>query len=392
MGQLNTDNYYQTLGVEVTATEDAIKAAYRKLVLQYHPDRAGTDTSAVFIRIQKAYEVLSQPVLREAYNLQLELNEDVDDNFFHVPTRFKSRLIDMHVSTTRVRVGEPFTIIFRCPRRIEGFKLRGLEHFELLKSVQHEMPYHGEIITQIHYVVKTLGEGSFTLGPASAVAGSIEYVSGKATITAAGQYQVATWSQRYWFHKYYPLLLILVAISLPSLIFYNIAVYGIKQPGSATERIYPFGEHGNRLVTGTSPYQSALGEEGHSGQVVVSNGLTNDAVFVLLDQGDVIRYNHFVRAGDQYTVDRVSNGTYRWMVLVGKNWDAGKPSPIEGYAGHFKNGTTIGNVQAGLPDWNITEKETNNTIFYTIYKLELSGKDGNEMLNITTDTGFYILD
>ncbi|CAN5294218.1 hypothetical protein BH09BAC1_BH09BAC1_17190 [soil metagenome] len=393
MGQLNTDTYYQTLGVQATATDDAIKAAYRKLVLRYHPDKStAPEAVAIFTRIQKAYEVLSHPALREMYDRQLALNADVADHYFHVPTRFTSRLIAMHVSTTHVRAGEPFTIIFRCPRRLEGFKLRGLEHFELLKSVEHEMPYQGEIITQVHYVLRTLEEGSFRLGPASAISGTIEYISGETTITAQGAFQEPTWAQRNWFQKYYPVVLILVAIMLPALIFYNISVYGIKQPGSATERLYPFGEPKNRLDTGASPYQSAL-ETGQifNGQVLVKNRLMRDAVFILLDDDQVIKHNHFVRAGDTYTIDHIPTGTYQWVVLSGDKWDAEKASPIDGYFGNFINGTTIGNVQAGLPEWSITEKEANNTIFYTIYKLELKGKKGEETLSIETDTGFYIL-
>ncbi len=393
MGQTNTDNHYQILGVEVTATDEAIKVAYRKLVLRYHPDKsANPETAVIFTRIQKAYEVLSHSTLREAYNRQLALNQDVADNYYHVASRFTSRLIEMHLSTTRVRAQEPFTIIFRCPRRLEGFKLRGLEHFELLKSVQHEMPYQGQIITQVHYVLKAIEEGTFKLGPASGIAGSIEYLSGDTSITASGVYQKPGWAQRPWFQKYYPLALIMVAIMLPSLIFYNISVYGIKRPGE-DERSYPFGDLRDRLDTGASPYQSASSATGpNSGQVVVTNRLQTDVVVVLLDEDNVIMRNHFVRAGDQYTIDRVVDGNYGWMVLQGHKWDAEAAAPVEGYFGNFKDGTTIGNTQAGMPNWNMQDKEANNTIFYTIYKLNLSGKKGQETLNVATDTGFYILD
>lgn len=396
MGSLNTDTYYQTLGLEATATDEAIKTAYRKLVLRYHPDRSTeADAVNIFTRIQKAYEVLSHPALREAYDRQLELNIEVDDNYHKVSTRFVSRLIDMHVSATQVRAGEPFTVLFRCPRRIEGFKLRGLEHFEVLKSVQHEMPYQGKIITQVHFVLRAMEEGSFRLGPASAIAGSMEYRSGQANIIANGWYKQPTWAQRQWFHKYYPIALILVAVMLPSLIFYNIAVYGIKQPGTVTnERVYPFGQRKQGLATGASPYQSAVltGQPLNNGQVTITNARETDAVFLLLDDDEVIKYNHYIRAGDQFILKNIADGTYQWMLISGNNWDAQNPAPVAGYRGNFKSGTTIGSASHGQNAWKFKDKETNNTIFYPIYILELSDKTGEQGFNVKMDVGFYILD
>jgi curved DNA-binding protein len=59
-------NYYSTLGVEKTATQDEIKKAYRKLASQHHPDKGG-DT-AKFQEIQTAYATLSDEQKRAAYD------------------------------------------------------------------------------------------------------------------------------------------------------------------------------------------------------------------------------------------------------------------------------------------------------------------------------------
>ncbi len=48
---------YQILGVEVTATEEEIKKAYRKLAKQHHPDRNSGDAAA-FKEVQEAYDML----------------------------------------------------------------------------------------------------------------------------------------------------------------------------------------------------------------------------------------------------------------------------------------------------------------------------------------------
>jgi curved DNA-binding protein len=59
-------NYYSTLGVEKTATQDEIKKAYRKLASQHHPDKGG-DT-AKFQEIQTAYATLSDEQKRAQYD------------------------------------------------------------------------------------------------------------------------------------------------------------------------------------------------------------------------------------------------------------------------------------------------------------------------------------
>jgi len=66
-------NHYEALELEDTADEVTIKKAYRKLVLKWHPDKHPTDRDEAEERIRainEAYEVLSNPTKKEAYDQQ----------------------------------------------------------------------------------------------------------------------------------------------------------------------------------------------------------------------------------------------------------------------------------------------------------------------------------
>ena len=62
-------DYYEVLGVERDADTKAIKSAFRKLALKYHPDRnKAPEAEEKFKEIAEAYAVLSDPKKREEYD------------------------------------------------------------------------------------------------------------------------------------------------------------------------------------------------------------------------------------------------------------------------------------------------------------------------------------
>ncbi|MCW4045684.1 MAG: molecular chaperone DnaJ [Candidatus Bathyarchaeota archaeon] len=63
-------DYYEVLGVQRNASKDEIKDAYRKLALQYHPDRnKSPDAEEKFKEISEAYAVLSDDEKRQQYDM-----------------------------------------------------------------------------------------------------------------------------------------------------------------------------------------------------------------------------------------------------------------------------------------------------------------------------------
>lgn len=82
--------YYETLGVDPGALTEEIKARYRLLALQFHPDRQSTQEqrdqfSAVMARISEAYGVLGDPRLRELYDETLAQHTHESDRTRFIP-------------------------------------------------------------------------------------------------------------------------------------------------------------------------------------------------------------------------------------------------------------------------------------------------------------------
>ncbi|RMA77459.1 molecular chaperone DnaJ [Metamycoplasma subdolum] len=85
-------DYYEVLGISKDATEKEIKSAYRKLAMQYHPDRnKEPDAEEKFKEVSEAYEVLSDASKREKYDKfghqafdpnSFHYSEDIFSDFF----------------------------------------------------------------------------------------------------------------------------------------------------------------------------------------------------------------------------------------------------------------------------------------------------------------------
>ncbi|MEO6613017.1 MAG: DnaJ domain-containing protein [Chitinophagaceae bacterium] len=66
---MHLKDYYAQLEIQPSASLAEIKTAYRRLAIQYHPDTTHNDpySTARFIEIKEAYEILTHPVKKEMY-------------------------------------------------------------------------------------------------------------------------------------------------------------------------------------------------------------------------------------------------------------------------------------------------------------------------------------
>ncbi|MBT4299449.1 MAG: DnaJ domain-containing protein [Nitrosopumilus sp.] len=69
----NLPNYYKILGLEVNATQEQIKKNFRELAKKTHPDKTKEDSDEEMIKINKAYEMLSDETSKEKYDKYLNL-------------------------------------------------------------------------------------------------------------------------------------------------------------------------------------------------------------------------------------------------------------------------------------------------------------------------------
>lgn len=91
-------DYYRTLGLKPDASAEEIKKVYRKLAMQYHPDRNGGshDSEERLKEINEAYQILGDEEKRRRYDLlyrqpfenDVFCEEGLDDNFVTVLQMF----------------------------------------------------------------------------------------------------------------------------------------------------------------------------------------------------------------------------------------------------------------------------------------------------------------
>jgi DnaJ-class molecular chaperone len=86
-------NYFQTLGLEESASDEDIKRAYKRMAMQYHPDRGG-DVSQ-FQEIQEAYDTLTNPDRRAQWQQQKNFANSMNHGPFGFQFNFGPDLNDI---------------------------------------------------------------------------------------------------------------------------------------------------------------------------------------------------------------------------------------------------------------------------------------------------------
>lgn len=112
---MGNNHYYQELNVQKDASDQEIKAAFRKMAFEYHPDRNKSEQAADKMKaVNEAYAVLSDPVKRKQYDMLYQQYGDGARN------RFRQSYSEQDIFQ-----GSDIQQIFEEMAR--GFGLRGFE-------------------------------------------------------------------------------------------------------------------------------------------------------------------------------------------------------------------------------------------------------------------------
>ena len=128
---MTVKNYYTILGIASSASKEDIKAAYRKLVRQFHPDR-NFGSEDHFKLIQEAYEILSDDEKRDVYDARLVYETYVADpnkreKFYEEqkdkPRRYRKSNVKQKAAKRKIYINSSGALVALIVLAIAGYNL-----------------------------------------------------------------------------------------------------------------------------------------------------------------------------------------------------------------------------------------------------------------------------
>ncbi|KAI3497839.1 hypothetical protein L1887_33423 [Cichorium endivia] len=135
-------SYYAILGVSMDSSDDQIRRAYRKLAMQWHPDKWTKSPSLLgkakrkFQQIQEAYSVLSDQKKRSMYDAGLyDPQDEVDEGFADFLQEMSSLMENVKKEEKSYSFGELQNMFWEMERSFNHSDSFGFDY-----SVQYEEP------------------------------------------------------------------------------------------------------------------------------------------------------------------------------------------------------------------------------------------------------------
>lgn len=129
---------YLELHIEVSASEQEIKAAYQKALLQYHPDKQHNKKSSTsvekFLKVQEAWKILSD----KDKKLQYDMSVKIEDAKFHGAETINIGQFEKSIGNAETESGESVecTIYTKLCRCGDSFEISSIELEDGFNSLQ----------------------------------------------------------------------------------------------------------------------------------------------------------------------------------------------------------------------------------------------------------------
>ncbi len=142
-------NHYTTLGIPELASQEEAKVAFKRLAVEYHPDKNPNNPVAeeLFKQINEAYQVLSNPVTKESYDVTLRFAysysyyanqrpEEADQNFERYHSQRQKESKNTHIYSALVSLAF-IAYMFLLINSMYSF-VSGIYYYQALQSIKKE--------------------------------------------------------------------------------------------------------------------------------------------------------------------------------------------------------------------------------------------------------------
>jgi hypothetical protein len=391
-------NYYQLLEISQSATGQQIKIAYRKMALQYHPDRNGNDEVAAkkFRLIRVAYETLIHPEKRKQYDALVSGKTNLKFGT-HTYSRKAFQAIRIIVKNRIITTDDVFEVIIHADFSATQFKLQGLQSFvviegpDFFRKEADGLP--NQPMMQVKYKLKAKSTGYLAIGPALLIVKNISYESDVVFVKSKEPGLLPINNK-----KYEAMILRFgfgVILCILGLTVYNINEYGFKSfsiDNISAEKI-----NYRSLKTGYSPYayyytNTERTDIESKNLLRIKNTPKADAVVFLIEkENNNVARNHYIKAGEQYEIKFIPDGAYYVKVMLGNDWNKDKILSINNrLRGGFEQPYSF--EVFGHPNQllQMQQYEIDSTVKYSVYEISLNPtSDGNAKSSVVNESIFF---
>ena len=377
--ELTKGNYYSILGVPPKASQEEIKAAYRNAVKLYHPDLNNNREASrqQFIRVQQAYEVLSDPQQRARYDAELQRRLEL---FLRGAASQNNK-----TNTQQQTVNPTPTDSVPPPKSAKKifFALIGCVVLIFAISIVWENPLYRDSLNQ---TINDVAEWLKVDNPATNV--TEEDIQNIEPIDSDDNFMPPTTAPQDNDNH----------AKINALLGYRAGETGDNAASAAknaqTGDSSPAVQPSVSLATGAKPYAAMYGSGRYDSESMsyleVKNSVETDAIVMLYDTrtGRVVRHA-YLRAGATYKLRQLPSGIFDMRVYQGVNWNPNKYMGPNAPTGGFESEESF-TVCRPADYLDMRHTESYNGVSYPTYTVTLyTVRNGNFAMEETSSKTFF---